>query len=600
MQLKTALLSTAVIAALAVVSAQVRSDAEPLPAHARTIAGAAVAQPADAAAVTVASAATTLAARHPAFAASAAAIGAREGSELAAASQSPAQADASPAATRARGLLTGAAAAQIHRVDADAFIARDVMIDRDGTEHVRMERSYQGLPVIGGDFVVHSQDGALKSISQGDNMRTFGRPGIEPKISAEQARIEAGAAFDGTVSSVASTQLVVFARATEPTLAYQVDVLGERRDNPAPGNISYFIDANSGKLLQEDDRVHSAAANGTGRTLTLGNVGIVTNSVSGGFQMTDPSRGNGQTLDAGNRSSASGTVFSDADNTWGNNATSDRASAAADAHFGVAATWDYYKNTHARNGIFNDGRGVKSYVHYGPTNLVNAYWDGSSMLYGDGDGVTYRPLVALDVAGHEMTHGVTGATARLGYYNIKDSGGINEGISDIFGTLVEFAVGNANDPGDYLIGEEIYISNPGDKKALRIMFKQDADGRSKVCYPSGGFTASQTGQGGTYDPHYTSGVLNRVFYLASEGAVVPSGFNYTKAQLVCNNDTSIVGIGRNKVGAIMYRALTRYFVSSTTYPQARTWTLQAAADLYGSTSTEYQTLARAWTAVQVN
>ncbi|MGO1068609.1 M4 family metallopeptidase [Lysobacter sp. CA199] len=597
MQLKTALLSTAVVAALVALSTQIGADSTPAPTS--SLKAAAASRPTQAAHAT-ASFAQPAASDHAALGAIAGAAGARPGSELATASDSPTQADASPAASRARGLLSGAAAQEIHRVQADAFIARDVMIDRDGTEHVRMERSYQGLPVIGGDFVVHSQDGELKSISQGDNVRTFGRPDIQPKISAEQARIEAGAAFDGTVTSVASTQLVVFARAVEPTLAYQVDVLGERRADPAPGNISYFIDAGNGKLLQEDDRVHSAAANGTGRSLTLGNVGIVTNSVSGGFQMTDPSRGNGQTLDAGNRSSASGTVFSDADNTWGNNTTSDRASAAADAHYGVAATWDYYKSIHGRNGIFNDGRGVKSYVHYGPTNLVNAYWNGSSMLYGDGDGVTYRPLVALDVAGHEMTHGVTGATARLGYYNIKDSGGINEGISDIFGTLVEFSVGNPNDPGDYLLGEEIFISNPGDKNALRQMFKQDADGKSKVCYPSGGFTASQTYARGPFDPHFTSGVLNRVFYLASEGSVVPSGFNYTKAQLVCNNDTTIAGVGRDKIGAIMYRALTRYFVSSTTYPQARTWTLQAAADLYGNTSAEYTTLARAWTAVQVN
>ncbi|MBN7137277.1 hypothetical protein A7A76_21390, partial [Lysobacter enzymogenes] len=501
---------------------------------------------------------------HRALSGLSADTGARPGSELAFASASPAQADATSAAQRARGLLQGAAGEQVHRVAADAFVARDVMIDRDGTEHVRMERTYQGLPVVGGDFVVHSRDGELESISQGDNMRTFARPALTPKIGAERARIEAGAAFDGVASEISAPQLVVFARATEPTLAYQVDVRGERNNDPAPGNLSYFIDAADGKLLQEDDHVHAAAANGTGKTLTLGNVGIVTNSATGGFEMTDPSRGNGQTLDAGNRNSASGTLFKDADNVWGNNATSDRATAAADAHYGVAATWDYYKNVHGRNGIFNDGRGVKSYVHYGPTNLVNAYWDGTAMLYGDGDGVTYRPLVALDVAGHEMTHGVTGATARLGYYNIKDSGGINEGISDIFGTLVEFSVANANDPGDYLVGEKIYISNPGDKKALRLMFKQDADGASKVCYPAGGFSTGTQARGPN-DPHFTSGVINRVFYLASEGAVVPSGFNYTKAQLVCNNDTGIVGIGRDKVGAIMYRALTRYFVSSTTY-----------------------------------
>lgn len=599
MQLKTAVLSTAIVGAIAVLATASLSSS-----GSTTLAAAPATAPAAASATATVHATAGfagVAARHPAQAPSQLAVGARSGSDLVAASTSPEQAAASPAAQRARGLLETVAADEVHRAKADGFVARDVMIDRDGTEHVRMERTYRGLPVVGGDLVVHSRNGELKSVSQGDNMRSFGRPAIEPKLSAEQAGVEAGAAFDGTVTAMTPAALVIFARGTEPTLAYQVDVTGDRRNDPAPGLISYYLDAATGKLLQEDDRVHSAAANGTGKTLTLGNVSLVSNSVSGGYTLTDPTRGNGQTLDARNQSGTSGAVaFNDSDNVWGNNTTSDRASAAADAHYGVAATFDYFKNVHGRSGIFNDGRGVKSYVHYGPTNLVNAYWTGSAMVYGDGDGVTYRPLVALDVAGHEMAHGVTGATARLGYYNIKDSGGLNEATSDIFGTLVEFSVGNANDPGDYLLGEEVYINNPGDTKALRLMFKQDADGRSFSCYPVGGFTASQTGQNGKYDPHLSSGVGNRFFYLLAEGAVKPAGFNYTPSQLVCNGDTAIAGIGRAKAGAIWYRALTRYFVSSTTYPQARTATLQAASDLYGSTSNEYKAVARAWSAVSVN
>ncbi|RDZ29760.1 M4 family metallopeptidase [Lysobacter silvisoli] len=514
------------------------------------------------------------------------------------ASTSPEEADASPAADRARGLLAGAAARQVHRVPGDGFVARDVLVDRDGTEHVRMDRRYQDLPVIGGDMVVHSRNGRVLSITQAEGMRSDARPQLKPGIDADRALLEAGSLFDGRIDDIAA-QLVIYARGAAPTLAYQVSLTGQRSDQ-SPGNLSYYLDARNGKLLQEDDHFHTAAATGTGRSLTLGNVSIVTNSVSGGYQMTDPSRGNGQTLDARNRSSTSGaTVFSDSDNTWGNNTVGDRASAAADAHYGVAATFDYFKNTHGRNGIGNNGNGVRSYVHWG-SNYVNAGWNGSYMVYGDGDGVTYKPLVALDVAGHEMAHGVTGATARLGYYNVKDAGGLNESTSDIFGTLVEYGVANSNDPGDFLIGEEIYISNPGDTKALRLMFKQDADGKSFACYPAGGFSASLAYARGPHDPHQTSGVGNRFFYLLAQGAVAAPGFSYTPAQLVCNGDTGIVGIGRTKAGAIWYRALTRYFVSSTTYPQARTGTLQAAADLYGNGSAEYQAVARAWSAVQVN
>jgi len=508
---------------------------------------------------------------------------------------------ASPVAARAMGLLDGVAGKAAFRVSGDAFAVRDTIVDRDGTEHVRMTRLYRGLEVVGGDFVMHTRNGAMKSISQGFATRV--RPGIVPTINEDRAVTEAGARFNGIVNAAPQTKLVIFARdqGVAPVLAYQVHLRGTRFKNQAPGNVIYYIDARNGALLQEDDRIESAAANGTGKSLTLGNVAITTNSVSGGYQMLDPSRGNGSTLDAKNKTNGTGTVFSDSDNVWGNNATSDRASAASDAHYGVAATWDFYKNTFGRNGIFNDGKGARSFVHYG-TNYDNAFWDDDSaaMYYGDGDGKTTRPLVALDVAGHEMTHGVTAATAKLGYYNIKDTGGLNEATSDIMGTLVEYSVNNATDPGDYLIGEKIFISNPDGKTALRYMFKQDADGSSYSCYPANGFTKANTAAGGKYDPHRSSGVANRAFYLFAQGAVNPSGFSYTPSQLVCNGDTGIVGIGRAKAGAIWYRALTVYFTSTETYPQARAHTLQAAADLYGSGSTEYNTVARAWSAANVN
>lgn len=518
---------------------------------------------------------------------------------LAVAAPAFAAADQTPAAIRAKGLVNGAGAAAAFRADADAFTAKSVTVDKDGTEHVRLERSYRGLPVFGGELVVHSKNGKLKSVTSA--LKAKGRPDVTPAISADDAIVEAGAAFAGTVTSAPQASLVIFARNAKPTLAYKVHVFGDRSDGQAEGSVVYYIDARSGKVLLEDDQIRTAAANGTGKTITLGDVAITTNSVSGGYQMVDPARGGGSTLDAKNGSRITNklAVFTDTDNVWGNYTNADRASAAADAHYGVAATWDFYKNTFGRNGIFNDGQGVKSYVHFG-RNYVNAYWSGSYMVYGDGNGSTYLPLVALDVAGHEMTHGVTQAVNGLGYYNIKDSGGLNEASSDIMGTLVEYSVNNANDPGDYLIGEEIYASNPSQTKALRLMFKQDADGSSYSCYPAGGFTASLTGQNEQYDPHLSSGVANRFFYLLAEGAVTPANFSYTPSQLVCNGDTGIAGIGRTKAGAIWYRAMDLYFVSNTDYPGARTATLQAAADLYGSGSAEYAAVARAWSAVSVN
>ncbi|MEX1829657.1 M4 family metallopeptidase [Luteibacter sp. CQ10] len=486
----------------------------------------------------------------------------------------------------------------------DTFTARDVIIDEDGTEHVRLNRFYAGLPVIGGDVVSHARAGQLLSADLG--LSTTKRPALTPKLSQDEAKVFAAAAFPGVITDEPETTLVLYARGVAPKLAWQVRVLGKRNDGVPVGDIVYFIDASTGKVLGLDDQVMSIAAVGTGKSLTLGAVAIPTDSVAGGFQLVDPSRGGGSIYDAHNRANpqdvSAATLFVDSDNTWGNYQTSDRATVAADIAFGIAATWDYYKNTHGRTGIFNDGKGVRSYAHVGQ-DYSNAFWYGATktMYYGDGNPADgFRPLVALDVAGHEMSHGVSAATAGLAYYTVKDTGGINEANSDIFGTLVEFSANVKGKPGNYLIGEDIYADNPSRTKALRLMFKQDADGRSFSCYIPGGFTADKTYKGGPYDPHFTGGVGNRFFYLLAEGPVVPAGFNYAPKDLVCNGNTQFAGIGRDKAGAIWFRALTVYFTSTVTYPEARAATLKAAGDLYGTNSPEAKAVATAWSAVLVN
>ena len=166
------------------------------------------------------------------------------------------------------------------------------------------------------------------------------------------------------------------------------------------------------------------------------------------------------------------------------------------------------------------------------------------MTYGDGDGTQLRPLVAIDVAGHEMSHGVTSRTAKLVYSG--ESGGLNESTSDIFGTAVEFYAGNSADPGDYLIGEKIMI---GGKGYLRNMMDPTADGRSIDHYSKY--------KSGT-DVHFSSGIANNFFYLLSEG-----GKNRTSGK-------TVTGISRAKAEKIWYRALTVYMTSvSYTHLHAR-------------------------------
>ena len=515
--------------------------------------------------------------------------------------------DQSPAALRAKGLVEGRAAAASHRADADAFSATDVIVDRDGTEHVRMQRSWRGLPVIGGDVVVHSRNGQFKAASL--SLKSSARPGTTGRIDGDEATIVAGADFGSDFEGMHNARKVVYALQGSPKLAWEVVFTGARGDQ-TPTEMHYFVDANSGAILDKYDMVHTAkggkpggggggggggtAAVGVGQTLQYGDVALDTANASGVYNLTDMTRGGGATYDANNVSysmaARRATLFTDADNNWGDNTMADRATIAAEAHFGVAATWDYYKAAHGRNGIWNDGKGVKSYVHVG-RNWVNAAWYQNAMYYGDGGG-SYLPLTVIDVAGHEMSHGVNQATAQLVYSN--DAGGLNEANSDIMGTMVEFFANNANDVPDYKIGEEIYASNPTGTKALRYMFRPgDADGGASYdCYPAGGL--------GGVDPHYSSGPANHFFYLLAEGAVNPAGFNYTASQLVCNGDTGVSGIGRDAAQKIWYRALVVYMTSGTTYPQARAATLSAASDLYGNGSAQYNAVARAWSAVNVN
>lgn len=280
-------------------------------------------------------------------------------------------------------------------------------------------------------------------------------------------------------------------------------------------------------------------------------------------------------------------LFTDADNHWGTGATADRATAAVDAQYGTNETWDYYKNIHGRTGIANDGKGSYNRVHYG-SSYNNAFWDDSCfcMTYGDGDGTTFGPLVALDVAGHEMSHGVTSRTANLTYSG--ESGGLNEATSDIMGTLVEWYAANATDKGDYLIGERIVKSGFG-KAALRFMDKPSTDGSSADCW-----SASV----GNLDVHYSSGVANHFAYLLAEGSGSKTINGVTYNSPTCNSST-VTGIGRDKLGKIWYRGLTVYMTSSTNYAGARTATLKAATDLYGASSAEYAAVAAAWSAVSV-
>ncbi|QDY07241.1 M4 family metallopeptidase [Micromonospora sp. HM134] len=459
--------------------------------------------------------------------------------------------------------------------DGQTFTPRNVVTDADGTEHVRLNRYSDGLPVLGGEVVVH--------LGKGDSWRgaTHGlahAPQRAPKATLSEAAAGkiAYAASTATGRSVAGAQLVFDAGRTATALAYEVVVAGTHADG-TPSELHVLVDATTGAVR---DSWEGVQREGTGNTYHSGTVSVGSTLSGSTYQLADPARGNHRTYDLNGKTSGTGTLVTSTNNVFGNGTLSNRQTAAADAAFGAQKTWDYYKSAHGRNGIRNDGVGAYSRVHYS-SNYANAFWQDACfcMTYGDG-GSGWYPLTSLDVAGHEMTHGVTSNTAGLRYSG--ESGGLNEATSDIFGTLVEFYAASAKDPGDYLIGEKLRSTGT----PLRYMDKPSKDGKSADCYSS---------SVGGLDVHYSSGVANHFFYLLAVG----SGTSSYGTSTTCNG-TTVAGIGNTKAGAIWYRALTRYMTSTTNYKGARTATLSAATDLYGATSAEYKAVAAAWAGVSVS
>ncbi len=457
---------------------------------------------------------------------------------------------------------------------ASDLTVRDVIVDADGSSHVRFDRTYQGLDVVGGDFVVHqNKSGAVRSTSGGVHGLKLS---TKPTVTASKARATAKATQSST------DQLVVFITDSGAArLAYKVNTSG-RAANGQPNGTETYIDAQNGKTLASwstDETV-----DGTGTGIIDGTVTLSTTQTADGFTMVDPTRGNNETH---NGPATKAPIFADADNIWGDGTQADPQSAGVDAHYGISETWDYYKNVHGRNGIGDDGVGARSFVHDGA--YVNASWSDNCfcMRYGDGDGVTFRPLVALDVAGHEMSHGVTSRTADLRYKD--ESGGLNESTSDIFGTAVEFFSDNPNDPGDYVIGEEVFNNYDPANNFIRRMDQPSRDGRSADFWFSGI---------GHLNVHQSSGVGNHWFYLLSEGSGAKriNGIAYSSPTA---NGITLKGIGRDKAEQIWYRTLTTYLTSRSDYAGARTGSIRAATDLYGAGSAEVAAVADAWTAVNV-
>ncbi len=480
-------------------------------------------------------------------------------------------------------------------------VVTDVVNEPSGASHVRMVRTFAGLPVLGGDLVVHrTAGGAWDGASA-----TFRAPitvALTPAVSAAAAGRAALAAAHGIsgVLPLAAPGLVVDAVGIEPgeapALAWDVFTAGTQADG-TPSRRHTYVDAVTGAVRFVDEEIENV--DGTGESLYVGRVPLSTVLQTEDYELRDLTRGGNYVGDVDNRtddclpillplctSTAPGTTFTDADNNWGNGSSFDRQTVAVDAQYGAAATWDYFLQVHQRRGIANDGVGVYSRVHYG-TNYANAFWNDACrcMTFGDGDGKDLDALASLDISGHEISHGLTSRTAAL--MNNGESGGLNEATSDIFGTMIEFYAKNTADVGDYLVGE--MPQRKDTPKAIRYMYRPSLDKSSPDCW-------SERVQ--NLGVHKSAGIGNHFFYLLAEGSKAKTISGVAYRSPTCN-DERLDGIGRDKAAAIWYRALTLYFTTATDYFGARAATLKAAEDLYGPRSAQAVAVALTWDAVNV-
>lgn len=466
----------------------------------------------------------------------------------------------------------------------------ETQTDNLGFTHYRFVQTFQGVPIENSMLIAHVKNGRLISIS-GDVITEFpastadvaSLKSISPKDAVQKAIKYVGAArymwqepdmealvkeqrkdVKATLYPQAEKVWYYHGDVLNPTkmeLTYKIDVYAAEPESRA----FYFINVSNGDLVGMKNRIHTADLPARAYTLYSGQQLIyVEKTGKKEFRLRDYTRGDGIiTLQAKGKAD-----FTHNSRNW-NVSTPDQNG--LDAHWGVSRTYDFYKAVFNRNSIDNNGMALYSNVNKGGfLYRDNASWDGSAMNYGKRSG-SQDGVTAIDVTGHELTHGVTQHTCNLVYSG--ETGGMNESLSDIMGKNVQFYA--KPDDIDWRLSNDMnwFIRDLSNPKAYN----------QPDCY------------GGTYwkknaDVHVLSGVGNFMYYLLVEGksGVNDLGDSYT-----------VQGIGLTKAQQIIYRTQTVYLTPTSKYADWRTACINAATDLYGASSNEVAQVKNAWYAVGV-
>lgn len=468
---------------------------------------------------------------------------------------------------------------------------KNVSVEKDasGLMHYRYQQTFNGIPVEYAVMTLHVKNGKLKS-QNGKWVKDFPAGLAASPVLNGTAAIEKALQHVGAVKyrwQSAEMEAALKKRKNNASASYYpitalVYYAGEKDINPANIRLAFkmeiaslepfgrkliFVDAVNGVILGSRELTHSTDVPGIAHTAYSGTQNITTSFDGNTYVLREAGRSGG--IFTLNTQGTSSVDFTDMDNSW-NNINPQKDEYATDAHWAAEKTYDYYLSAHNRNSYDNAGAPIYSGVHL-PIGL-NAFWDMDYMAFGDGEALNnFQPLTCMDVVAHEFTHGVTQTTSGLIYWD--ESGAMNEGFSDIFGTVVEFA--NKPNANWQLASETYTIRDMANPNAY-----QHPDTYQGLYWYSG-----QADNGGV---HINSGVLNYWFYLLTQGG---SGVNDH------GTGYSVSGIGITKAAAIAYHLNSYYLTPLSQFADARILGIMAAENLYGAGSNEAIQTANAFTAV---
>ncbi|MFI2609464.1 M28 family peptidase [Kitasatospora sp. NPDC018619] len=491
-------------------------------------------------------------------------IAATAGPATAAPAPSPAPPSALAAAVNAADAAAAAGLDALAKGPDETYERTSVTPWVGGLYSVAYERSYHGLPVVGGDAVVLADaQGRVRALQSAATGPVGGS--TTPQIGADQAERTARTKL-ASVDSVESRRLVVRVKdGNGGRLAWETVLAGHRGSTPS--RLHVFVDATTGEVVDSYDDVRAGTVNSEWNGPAP--VTISTTNSGGSYSLRDPNRPGLSCSDYG-----TGQVFSKSGDSWGTGSASSKETGCGDAMFAAQKEWDMLRDWLGRNG--HNGNGGSWPVKVG-LNDVNAYWDGSTISIGHSQANKW--IASIDVVGHEFGHGIDQYTPG----GANNESGLGEATGDIMGALTE---AYANEPApydspDYTVGEMINLVGNG---PIRNMYNPSLVGNNPNCYSA---SIPST------EEHAAAGPLNHWFYLLAEGSN-PGGGKPTSP--TCNT-SAVTGIGIKDAGRVFYGGMLLK-TSGMTYKRYRTATLTAAKSLDPS-CTFYNRAKAAWDAVSV-